>query len=35
MRLVCVPPNVLGVFRTTGLDDVFDVFPARDAVQQA
>jgi anti-sigma B factor antagonist len=35
VRLVCVRPNMLNLFRTTGLGKVFDIYPARSAVQQA
>jgi anti-sigma B factor antagonist len=35
VRLVCVRPNMLTLFRTTGLGKVFDIYPARGAVQQA
>jgi anti-sigma B factor antagonist len=34
VRLVCVRPNMLRLFRTTGLGKVFDIYPARGAVQQ-
>jgi anti-sigma B factor antagonist len=35
LRLVCVRPNMLRLFGTTGLGNVFAIYPARGAIQQA
>ncbi|HWL96222.1 MAG TPA: STAS domain-containing protein [Nocardioidaceae bacterium] len=35
LRLVCVRPNMLRLFGTTGLGNVFAIYPARGVVQQA